>query len=163
MPRSRRHLAPYEPRLFVGPAPTTIEHVDVLVEGGVTGLLSLQTDADLGQRGLSWSVLWGLYSQRGIEARRVPIRDFDRRDLTARIPDALAELDALLATHTAVYLHCTAGLNRSPTLALAHLYRTLGPDAALAALLACHPEAVPYPDTLERWWKRAGRQGSSAT
>lgn len=147
-------LAPYEPRLFVGPGPTGLDDVRVLVEHGITGLLSLQTDDDLGSRGLRWSTLWQLYTARGISAVRVPIRDFDRKDLTRSVEAGLAALDGLLADHARVYLHCTAGLNRSPTLALAHLYRTLGPERALSALFERHPDAVPYPDTLTKWWKR---------
>jgi len=153
------HLAPYEPRLVVGPGPTELADLDTLRGHGITGLLSLQTDGDLGARGLSWSLLWQLYTQRGIEARRVPIRDFDRRDLGAHIAAGLAALDPLLAAHERVYLHCTAGLNRSPTLALAHLYRSLGPAHALDALMERHPGAVPYPDTLRSWWKRARNTG----
>lgn len=147
-------LDPYEPRLIVGPGPTELADVEQLAAAGVTALLSLQTDDDLGARGLRWPTLWQLYVARGIHAVRVPIRDFDRKDLARGIESALAALDALLAHHARVYLHCTAGLNRSPTLALAHLYRTLGPERALAALMERHPDAVPYPDTLTRWWKK---------
>ena len=107
-----------------------------------------------GTRGLHWPTLWQLYTKRGIHAVRVPIRDFDRRDLASQIEAGLAALDALLDAHDKVYLHCTVGLNRSPTLALAHLYRTLGEKDALAALMERHPRAVPYPDSLTRWWKR---------
>jgi len=148
-------LSPYEPRLFVGPGPTGLDDIGVLAEHGVTGLLSLQTDDDLGARGLRWSTLWQIYTARGITAERVPIRDFDRRDFARNIEAGLAALDPLLASCARVYLHCTAGLNRSPTLALAHLYRTLGPERALAALMERHPDAVPYPETLTKWWKRS--------
>lgn len=148
-------LAPYEPRLFVGPGPTGLDDLRILADHGVTGLLSLQTDDDLGARGLRWSTLWQLYTQRGITALRVPIRDVDRKDLSRCIAAALEALDGLLAEHARVYLHCTYGLNRSPTLALAHLYRSLGPERALAALMERHPDAVPYPDTLTKWWKQS--------
>jgi len=148
-------LSPYEPRLLVGPGPTTIDDVRVLAERGITGLLSLQTDDDLGARGLRWSTLWQLCTARGITALRVPIRDLDRKDLARSVEAGLTALDGLLAEHERVYLHCTFGLNRSPTLALAHLYRTLGPERALAALMERHPDAVPYADTLTKWWKRA--------
>lgn len=147
-------LAPYEPRLLVGPGPTELADVDHLASLGVTALLSLQTDDDLGARGLRWATLWQLFTARGIHALRVPIRDFDRKDLARGVEAALEALDGLLATNARVYLHCTAGLNRSPTVALAHLYRTLGPDRALAALMERHPDAVPYPDALTRWWKK---------
>ncbi len=149
-------LAPYEPRLLVGPGPTGLDDVRTLTEHGVTGVLSLQTDDDLGARGLRWPTFWQLYTARGIAALRVPIRDFDRKDLTRSIEIALTSLDELLTHHARVYLHCTLGLNRSPTLALAHLYRSLGPERALSALMERHPQAVPYPDTLTKWWKKHG-------
>jgi hypothetical protein len=140
--------------LFVGPGPTSVEEVEALSDFGVTGLLSLQTDEDLGGRGLRWSTLWQLLVSRGIEASRVPIRDFDKRDLGQRIDAALEALDPLLVRGRPVYLHCTAGINRSPSVAIAHLARSRGLARAHADVLAAHADAVPYLDVLEKWAKR---------
>lgn len=147
-------LAPFEPRLVVGACPTSVEDVALLASRGVTGLLSLQSDEDLASRGLSWPVLWQVHAAHGIVASRVAIRDFDKRDLLRHLDDAVAALDALLAQDRRVYVHCTAGLNRSTTVALAHMSRALGLEAALDALFACHPDAIPYADLVVRWATR---------
>lgn len=151
-------LAPFEPRLVVGACPTTLEDIAHLAELGVTGLLSLQSDADLEARGLSWSRLWQTYLAHGILASRVPIRDFDQRALQRHLDEAVAALDALLARDRRVYVHCTAGLNRSTTVVLAHLSRAGGLEAALEVLLTRHPEAIPYVDVVARWRDASSRR-----
>ena len=138
----------------VGSAATTADALAFVREHcGVTALLSLQTDEDLGARGLRWSTVWNLAMRAWITAVRVPIRDFDKRDLLARIEPALAALDELLGNGHRVYVHCSAGLNRSPTVCIAHFVRGdahRGVDAAWAFVLARHPEAVPYLDVVAK-------------
>jgi protein-tyrosine phosphatase len=146
-------LTPFEPRLAVGPAPRTLEDVRRLAEHGITGLVSLRSDEDLRAYGLQWPVLWQLLVSHGIHPARVPIRDFDATDLRRHLDAGLAALDSHFQEGRRVYLHCTAGLNRSPTLALAHLTRSLGPVAALSALEACLPHALPEVALVTRWWK----------
>jgi protein-tyrosine phosphatase len=55
--------------------------------------------------------------------RRVPVRDFDAAELRSKLPECVRNLDGLLSAGHLVYLHCTAGINRSPTVAMAFLYR----------------------------------------
>ena len=141
----------------VGSAATTADALAIVRETcGATAILSLQTDDDLGARGLRWPTVWSLAMRAGITAERVPIRDFDKRDLLGHIDPALAALDGLLSAGHRVYVHCTAGLNRSPTVCVAHYARALGLDAAHAFVLERHPEAVAYLDVLAKWAKRAG-------
>lgn len=110
------------PELLVGACPASAEEVQQLKQlSGVTAALSLQTDADLHWLGLDWPELQGWYSAVGIQARRVPVRDGDTQDLRARLPACARALDALLAQGHKVYLHCTAGVGRSPTVAIAWL------------------------------------------
>ncbi len=143
--------------LCVGSAATTADALTLVRETcGATALLSLQTDDDLGARGLRWQTVWSLAMRAGITAERVPIRDFDKRALLGHIDAALAALDALLGAGHRVYVHCTAGLNRSPTVCVAHFARTRGLDAAHAFVLARHPESVAYLDVLAKWARRAG-------
>jgi protein-tyrosine phosphatase len=140
--------------LFVGPGPTSVEDIDAIAGDGVGALLSLQADDDLGARGLRWTTLWQLFMARRIEARRVPMRDFDKRDMLQQLDSAVDELGSLLGGPRRVYLHCTAGLNRSPSVAIAFLALELGLPAAHAQVMAAHPDAVPYMDVLEKWAKR---------
>jgi len=145
-----------EPGLWVGPCPIDPDDSRALVAQGVGAILSLQTDEDLRRLGLRWEVVWGGHVAAGLAVSRVPIRDLDRKDLTAHVEAALEALDELAQGGRGVYVHCTAGLNRSPTICIAALARRhgLSLDDAQARLLAAHPNAVPYIDTLTRWHKR---------
>ncbi len=142
--------------LAVGSAPLGPEAIELLIDRGVSGLVSLQTDEDLAARGLSWSVLWQLYTARGIHAARVPIVDFDKRSLQRGLDDAVAAIARQVDEGRLVYVHCTAGLNRSPSAVIAFLVRHRGLSVAAATtwLLERH-DAEPYPDVLKRWAKRA--------
>jgi len=154
-------LAPRFPSLAVGPAPLSPESFEVLQTRGVTHLLSLQSDADLSRFALTWSSLWQLLLARGIHAMRVPIVDFDKSDFARTLPDAVLALESLLpdpdtTAHPArlVYVHCTAGINRSTTVVLAYLAKRIGLDAAYALLMEAHPDAIPYRDVVAKWLKK---------
>jgi len=154
---SRFHLV--EPGLWVGSCPTGTESSRALAAAGVGAVLCLQTDEDLRALGLRWEVIWGAHVAAGLIVERVPIRDFDKRDLSTRVEPALAALEGLAEGGRGVYVHCTAGLNRSPTIVIAALAARhgLSLDEAHARLMAAHPDAVPYVDALTRWWKKRGR------
>ncbi len=64
---------------------------------------------------------------------RVPLRDFDPVDLREQLPECVCALDQLLSAGYSVYLHCTAGTGRSPTVAIAYLHRCLDWDLDRAA------------------------------
>ena len=145
------------PDLFVGPAPTSVEDVERLAALGISRLLSLQTDRDLAARGLHWNTLWGLLMARGIRAERQPIIDFDNKDFARHLGAAVDMLDELVQPDVAtprVYVHCTAGINRSPSVILAWLARENGMDAAKSLLAKAHPDAVPYDDLVAQWHKK---------
>ena len=132
--------------LLVSSAPHSTEDVGELAAHGVTAVLSLQTDDDLTDNGLRWEQLERWYSSTGITARRVPIRDYSAEDLAARLDAAVAELVALLAAGHCVCVHCTAGINRSPTVALAYLVKVQGLSLvdALNLVTAARPRVQPY-------------------
>ncbi|MCC6623506.1 MAG: dual specificity protein phosphatase family protein [Deltaproteobacteria bacterium] len=154
---SRFHLV--EPGLWVGSCPTGAESSRALAAAGVGAVLSLQTDDDLRALGLRWEVIWGAHVAAGLAVARVPIRDFDKRHLAASVEDALAALEELAEGGRGVFVHCTAGLNRSTTIVIAALAarHDITLDEAARRLMAAHPDAFPYVDALERWWKRRGR------
>ncbi len=97
---------------------------------GITDVLNLQTDDDLLSFGVSPAALAHAYEQAGITLHRVPIPDFDREGLWSHLCEATAEAEAVLEDSGArLYLHCTAGVNRSPTTAAAYLIKQLGMPA----------------------------------
>lgn len=152
-----KHFTSLDDELAVGSYPHAPEHMMSLArEHGVTAVLCLQSDEDLASRGIQWSVLWQFYLRLGIEVTRVPITDFDKDDLLHNLDAAVAALADGLSAGGKVYVHCSAGLNRSPTVIIAYLVRHRGMslEDALEWVTSRH-RCVPYPDVLERWIQRA--------
>jgi len=120
-----------EPRLFVGAFLESAHEVEMLRrQEGVTAVLNLQTDEDI--REFFGGPLEALYAAGGVKLCRVPVRDFDASDLQQKLPECVAALSHLLEKGHTVYLHCTAGANRSPTVAIAYLHWRLGWDLGSA-------------------------------
>jgi protein-tyrosine phosphatase len=101
------------PELYVGSCPWSADDIDRLREAGITAVLSLQTDDVMRWLDLGWEALLARYEVCGIEVRRVPVKDFDKAELCTKLPECVRMLDGLLAAGHVVYLHCTAGVNRS--------------------------------------------------
>jgi len=112
--------------LFVGSYPRSSDDIDGLKEGGVTAVLNLQTDDDFRYLDIDWPAHRARYFAQHIEVRRVPIRDFDDDELRDKLPEAVRELDGLLENGHVVYVHCSAGVNRSPTVVIAYLHWVQG-------------------------------------
>ncbi len=122
------------PQLFVGSHPEGADDIDRLrQQTGTTAVLNLQTDEDMGSVSLTWEPLEAHYKASGIELCRVPVRDFDAADLREKLPTCVRALDELLVAGHTVYLHCTAGTGRSPTVAIAYLYWCRGWELVRAA------------------------------
>jgi len=131
------------PNLFVGPAPTDEADFKQSQLMKITAILSLQTEED---------VVTGLEtcrraaSQRGLTLYNAPVVDFDRADLGRKLRDCVELLNNLLENGDVVYLHCTAGVSRSPTVAAAFLHWKQGwtLDEAITRLMTvrnCCPDA----------------------
>lgn len=86
---------------------------------GITAILSLQTPEDMGERGVEWEEKAALNAK--LAFRSVPVRDFDTDDLQRNLPLCVAVLDHMLKAGHTVFLHCTAGRGRSPTVAVGYL------------------------------------------
>lgn len=128
-------------QLLLGSRPETAADIDRLrLESGITAVLNLQTDDDMRAVKLDWKPLEAHYRKSGIQLCRVPVRDFDPVDLRKKLPECVRTLDQLLAASHSVYLHCTLGAARSPTVAIAYLCWCRGWDL---------DEAVTYVKT--RW------------
>ncbi|MGH2452288.1 MAG: dual specificity protein phosphatase family protein [bacterium] len=140
------------PSLYIGSAPTSAEEFEALrQDSSVTALLSLQTDADLWGRGLSWDMEARWCEAQGIAAHRLPIEDWSPQAVIEHLDEAVELLSRLLAEEQVVYLHCTAGVNRSPSVALAYLVKVqhLSLAEALQIVRRARPAAQPYPEVLE--------------
>jgi predicted protein tyrosine phosphatase len=139
--------------LLVGSAPQTTLHLDILEQEGVKAVLSLceQQEAP---------------PPSGLAERfahcRTPLPDYaaERAPTTEELDQVIASLSRLTSLGP-VYVHCVAGVERSPLVALAWLLRRhrLGFTAALDYLQEAHRCSSPAPAQLEALlsWHKAER------
>jgi len=142
--------------ILVGTQVSGTEDFDSLKKLGVGGLLSLQDDDDLRRAGLRWDVLQKAGAERDIDMRRIPIIDFDSGDLISKLDRCVTELDDLLSEGGRVYVHCTAGINRSVGVVLGYLVirSRMSVDVAFKLVQSRRPQANPYRSLLTHLQER---------
>ena len=139
------------PELYVGTYPQDPMDIQLLKNRSrVTAVLNLQSDEDFEEREIDWPALEAVYQNLSIEVRRVPMRDFDHDDQAEKLAEAVEVLAALLDAGHTVYLHCNAGMGRSPLTAMAYLYwhRNISREDAISYVKMRRP-CFPYEDLLE--------------
>lgn len=109
--------------LLVGSQPQCAEDIRTLAEvEGVTTIFNMQQDKDM----CHWQVDKGSLEREcrdmGIQFVHHPAVDFDPHSLRKILPDGAAKLDRALENGGRAYVHCTAGLGRSPAMAIAYLF-----------------------------------------
>jgi len=107
--------------LLVGEYPRAHDIEWLRDEHRVTAIHNLQDDEDLRINALDIAVLREVSARHGIKLVRTPIQDGSADDMGDRLRAALSDLAKLVEGRERVYLHCNAGLNRAPTLAIAYL------------------------------------------
>jgi atypical dual specificity phosphatase len=111
------------PNLYLGPCPKNTFEVDTLRrESNITAVLNVQTDEDMHYFNLDWPAIEAHYQSCQIEVRRVPVRDFDELDLRARLDSCVNALNELMQSGHNVYVHCSVGAFRSPSVVIAYLH-----------------------------------------
>lgn len=144
------NLDQIEPELFVGSCPRDAGDLQRLrSKYGVTAVLNVQADEDLDYCGVDWPTLARAYEEAEIVVQRHPVRDFDPEALRRELPNCVRALETLIDDGHTVYVHCTAGVNRSPSTAIAFLHRCRGWDLeeAVAHVRRRHP-CEPYVDAI---------------
>ncbi len=115
------------PRLWIGSSPRGVDEINHMVsEARISAILSLLTDQDLERFGVDGLHIQSHCFRRGIELHRMPVKDGDSEDLREKLPDCVLRLDRLLASGHTVYLHCAAGIERSPSVAIAYFNWCMG-------------------------------------
>jgi hypothetical protein len=132
--------------LVVGSCPRELSDLDALrVETRVSAVLSLQHDECLEKQGIDYPRQVRYGRRIGLTMERCPLRDFDPDDQRRGLPAAVRGLWGLLRQGHRVYVHCTAGINRSPLVVLAHLtlVEGIGLEETITLLLRARPEVCP--------------------
>jgi protein-tyrosine phosphatase len=76
--------------------------------------------------GLLWQPLEEHYETTALRLVRLPVRE-EQAEMAAKFSNCVSTLEDLLSSESnTVYLHCTAGIARSPTVAIGHLHWSLG-------------------------------------
>ena len=105
-----------EDGLWLGREPRSPEDFASLRDLGVTDVLSLIPEDEAQSTGVHPNIAFRIAMSCGMALHRVGIVDFSHGDLVRNLPLALDRLSSLRARGRRVYVHCAAGLNRSPTL-----------------------------------------------
>lgn len=150
-PQGRPEVVAVVPELLIGEYPTPQDAEWLHTAHGVTAVLSLQDEADLASKGLVLAEVESAYQTCGIHFRHVPIADCDMQALRRGLDGLVTVLGRLIDVEGArVYLHCNAGLNRAPTVAIAylHVHRGLSLPAA-RDLVRSRRHCAPYMTVLE--------------
>jgi protein-tyrosine phosphatase len=145
------HCTQILPELIVGEYPRPEDAFWLRAQMGVQAVLSLQDDGDLAAKGLSWPALVRAYEEVGILAGRIGIADGNPEALFLELDRAVAWLAEQIDAGRRVYLHCNAGVNRAPTVAIAYLHAVRGlPLGAARRLVTSLRTCVPFVSVLER-------------
>lgn len=128
--------------LAVGPAPRTENHIELLINAGIKGILSLCSEDEAAQPKIPAGI---------IVHRRVilPDHSYNREPTLNEINSTLSELKYLKSVGP-VYVHCKAGVERSPLICIAWLAieKKLSIQTALDYLMQVHPGTNPLPKHL---------------
>ena len=107
-------------KLLVGSWPCDADDFELLKVQGVTAILSLQSEGDQEDRTPGWEEASSRAA--GLTFRNIAVTDYDAVDLESRLRVCVQALDELLSAGHTVFLHCTAGVYRSPTVAVAYMH-----------------------------------------
>jgi protein-tyrosine phosphatase len=120
---------------------------------GITAIISMQSDRDLSDYNISENKLLRACEAAEIELHRIPTHDFDQNALSVNVVQAVLELENALTPRWAkAYVHCTAGVNRGPTVAAAYLIKTMGLSIQAACdYVTARRHCSPYLGVLQQF------------
>ena len=129
--------------LAIGPAPRAERHVIRLHDAGVKAVFSLCSREEAPPPPT-------LEDHFACSRFVLPDHRSGRLPEPTELQDALALLAELHQSHRSVFVHCVAGMERSPLVCLAWLVqrKRLSPEAALDYLMQVHPGTNPLPGQL---------------
>jgi protein-tyrosine phosphatase len=146
------------PNLLVGACPRPRDLIWLHRRCAVTAIVSVQDDVDLASKGLDAQELARACRDCQVAYHRLPVTDGDAPGLVRQIEPVVSLLHSLIGRGERVYLHCNAGMNRAPTLAIAYLHARCGFGLADAREhVKRQRHCVPYMRVLEEYFCGARR------
>jgi len=129
-------------QLALGPAPSFIHHLHNLEQGGVVSILSLCSEREAPPP-------FGLFHRFFFKRSILPDHKYRRTPSASEFQCAFDSLLQLIPDGP-VYVHCQAGVERSPLLCMAYLmhFRGLSMIDSLDYVKRVHPSAGPLPEQL---------------
>ena len=138
------------PQLLIGAYPRPRDAAWLRTAHHVTAVLSLQDDSDLVSKGLRLHELERAYARQALAFQRVPVPDGDTHTFAARLDEIVAHLTRFVRHDHRVYVHCNAGMNRAPTVAIAYLHAAHGWTLPVARdFVKERRHCVPYMQLLQ--------------
>lgn len=112
---------------------------------GITAILSIQTAKDLTSHRLTPDYLCELSESHGLHFYNYEIEDMNKKDFLDKWKGAVYLLRKIISTGEKVYVHCSAGVYRSPQIVTLYLMLMSNLTAAKAIELVKekHPFARP--------------------
>ena len=107
--------------IFMGTYLENEQDFKTISEKGIDTILNVQTDRDLKYRQLNINELNNYANKYGIKIERYPIEDFNKEELYNKLKGAADLLNQLIKEGKTVYVHCTAGIGRSPSIVVIYL------------------------------------------
>jgi atypical dual specificity phosphatase len=137
-------------RLWVG-GYVRPEDVRFLRQMEITSVVNLQSDRVLSVYGIKHQKALKAFSQVDIELRGSPPLTLTSKACQKNLPQAVEELEkSACAARAKVYVHCSAGINRGPTLAAAYLIKQEAMSAQEAYdFLVARRDCNPYLEVLK--------------
>ncbi len=155
---------PILPELFIGSCPRKSLDISYLKdELKIGAVMNVQTDEDFKQSGVNWKGLEKAYVKNKLPFIRHPIPDFDEDALHKHLVEAAKRLDDLLTENDHVYLHCTDGMDRSPTIAVTWLclYQNQEIDKAITDIKKIRPVSRPKRNMITQIVEQARTQAQT--
>ncbi|CAD8193164.1 unnamed protein product [Paramecium pentaurelia] len=111
--------------IIIGPYPQNEQDILVLKQNGIKAVLNLQTRLDIYHRGVDWDEIQNTYKKNDIIMKNFEIFDMDPIDFEKKALKAVQILRKLINNYEFVYVHCTSGIGRAPSLVVLYLSSVL--------------------------------------
>lgn len=138
------------PALYVGPQHRA-SGKRALAQAGIAYILNMRSEFDDAAQGLTPDTLPGTSPSAASAAYcHLPTPD-DEAPSMAHLAEGIAFIDSALDSGGKVYIHCSAGVGRAPTMAAAYLIRRgYGADDALDLIRSARPFISITPPQMQR-------------